>query len=462
MMTTDKAYILGLIIGGGIWGNAEDVLRIRFPFKQWGSYVDNPQRAGQISQDILKNVGPMFRAIYGLNVSYEASKGVWFVLCEGDTTDLQQDLSHYGIVCEGEIRKTASIDKIVPDLVDDNLKRRFIAGLADTIGSTKQSHRRFSDDKQMVSFEISGFQFSFVCALCNLLHSIKCYPDQILWNHPNFHTPLDPYSKKWKKGFKLRVYLDQYEKFGAFAFASKVLSVRENKKLESGENTAIPCETRSIHAPSISCVHCDENSSLLPETIRGGHYIHNRHVCAVLNCSHAPYSEVDKLIENAEDYINPFPVLVKGRQEEIQKIIDNHPIFKNRVYTPFDVKVSYLAEYEKQFGSLLYGDGKKSGYPIKKIMLAVTYLIAANNGQLNGSRPRGEMAKIIGEQLSRNPSTEVIIEKPDILTPLRISMGAYSTLIGPNNPAAYKKLITRCPNNKYKISVREITEDDIR
>lgn len=34
MMNTDKAYILGLIIGGGIWGNAEDIFKIRLPFKQ--------------------------------------------------------------------------------------------------------------------------------------------------------------------------------------------------------------------------------------------------------------------------------------------------------------------------------------------------------------------------------------------------------------------------------------------
>lgn len=31
-MNTDKAYILGLVIGGGVWGNAEDVFRIRLPF----------------------------------------------------------------------------------------------------------------------------------------------------------------------------------------------------------------------------------------------------------------------------------------------------------------------------------------------------------------------------------------------------------------------------------------------
>ena len=28
-MNTDKAYILGLIIGGGVFGNAEDVFRIK-------------------------------------------------------------------------------------------------------------------------------------------------------------------------------------------------------------------------------------------------------------------------------------------------------------------------------------------------------------------------------------------------------------------------------------------------
>lgn len=35
--------------------------------------------------------------------------------------------------------------------------------------------------------------------------------------------------------------------------------------------------------PSVTCVHCEENSELLPENIRGGHYLHNRHVCAVYN-----------------------------------------------------------------------------------------------------------------------------------------------------------------------------------
>ena len=461
MMNTDKAYILGLIIGGGIWGNAEDVFKIRLPFKQWGSYEANPKRAGEISRDVMKLVSPMFRVIYGISVSYDTSvSGVWNILCEGDLSALRSEWEAYGIRCEGEIRKHANISKIVPELVDDNLKRRFIAGLADTIGSTKRSHRRFNDDKQMVSFEISGFEFDFVCSLCKLLHSIGCYPDQILWNHPNFHCGSNPYDKRWKKGFKLRVYLDQYEKFGAFAFTSKVLSARENKKLETGENVAIPCDEREIKLPSVTCVHCDEGSPLLPDIIRGGHYLHNRHVCAVLSCDHAPYGEVNKLLANAQYCINPFPVLVKGRVSEIQTILESEPIYKNRTYRTISVKIADL--YGSSETDLLYSNGLGAGYPMNKVILALAYLVAAVTDQLNGLRPKGTKDKIISEYLKSNPDANVFIMRPDLFTPIVIQMGVYAALVGPDNPRVYKKLIQKCPDNPYKISVRAITEADLK
>ena len=118
-MDTDRAYLLGLMIGGGVFGNAEDVFRIRLPYKKWGSYIENPQRAGQIAGDILRKVGQMFRAIYNLSVQYETTAGgIWTILCEGDTTAVKDDLTHYGITCEGEIRGTANIGQVIPDLVD--------------------------------------------------------------------------------------------------------------------------------------------------------------------------------------------------------------------------------------------------------------------------------------------------------------------------------------------------------
>ena len=168
-MDTDKAYLLGLIIGGGVFGNAEDVFSIRLPYKKWGSYLENPQRAGEIAGDILRKVGQMFRAVYDLSVQYETTPGgTWTILCEGDTTLVKNDLMHYGIVCEGELRGNADISQVVLELVDDNLKRRFIAGLADTIGSMAKSQRRFTDEHQIISFESKGYNFKCGCDLCRL------------------------------------------------------------------------------------------------------------------------------------------------------------------------------------------------------------------------------------------------------------------------------------------------------
>jgi hypothetical protein len=76
-MNTDRAYLFGLIIGGGVFGDDGDILRIKLPFKKWGSYLENPQRVGQISRDIMNVVSPMFRNIYNMIVSFEATENIW-------------------------------------------------------------------------------------------------------------------------------------------------------------------------------------------------------------------------------------------------------------------------------------------------------------------------------------------------------------------------------------------------
>lgn len=462
-MNGDKAYLLGLVIGGGVWGNAEDIFRVRLPYKQWGSYEQNPQRAGLISKDILKVVGPMFKSIYDLNISYDTAKsGEWNILCEGDLSELINDLEHFGIKCEGELRKNVTIDKIIPELVDDNLKRRFIAGLADTIASTKQSHRRFNDDKQALSFEITGYRFDFVCSLCKLLHSISCYPDQILWNHPNFHCASNPYDMHWKKGFKLRVLADQYHEFGAFAFTSKAQASQQNRELEKSKNTAIPCEEKSVSATP-SCVHPAEHSEMLPTNIRDGHYLHNRHVCAVMNCEHAPCSEILELIQNAKNLINPFPILAKGTKKEIKDIVEQTPLYLERDYKEEVLNISKLYHiYKQNRHTLLWSANTISGYPINQIMQAVTYLIAASTNKLKGSRPKGKMDNIISDFLIEFPSDVVNISVPELLTPIILTKGDYAALVGPINPNVYEKLISIAPDNPYKIIVRQISEGDLK
>ena len=222
-MNTDKAYIMGLVVGGGCFSSNHKSFSIKLPYRQWGDYDKNPERAGMIANDILKVVKPLMNVEYKLDVSYTPGKE-WNIVCHGDTTDLIRDLQSFRIEPTSDLHKTADLQYLIASLSDTNMKKRFIAGVADTIGSMAPSHRRFTDDVQIVSFEISGFNYKYVCQLCNLLYQLGCVPDQILWQHPNMQSGTDSYYKYWKKGNKLRVTLDSFSTFGSLAFKSKTIA----------------------------------------------------------------------------------------------------------------------------------------------------------------------------------------------------------------------------------------------
>ena len=96
------------------------------------------------------------------------------------------------------------------------------------------------------------------------------------------------------------------------------------------------------------------------------------------------------------------------------------------------------------------------------MILAVTFLIAAQTGQLNGLRPKGSKDKIILEYIKCFSGSTVTIYLPEIMTPMILEMGDYAALVGPNNPKVYRRLIQTCKENKYKIKVRPITEEDLK
>lgn len=461
-MDTDRAYLLGLIIGGGVFGNAEDVFRIHLPFKKWGSYTKNGERAKEIINDILKKISPTFRAIYGLTVQYETTQsGDWDILCEGDITSVKNDLAQYGIECEGEMRGNADISKIIDSLFDDNLKRRFIAGLVDTIGSMSPSHRRFTNEHQTVSLEFKGYNYKVICDLCNLLYSVGCIPDQITWNHPNIHCTNNPYYKQWNKGFKIRILLDQYANFGAFAFRAKAQALNENRSLQKETHSAERCEEREIHVTP-STVHPAENDLRLPNIIRNGHYLNSKHFCVVMGCEHAPYGKICECFSQLGNYVIPFPILCKDTFANIEKIIKNDELMANRKYSVHIAKVSALvAQYNNNISTLLYGTSSANGYPLNDVLQAVAYIIA-DDIELNGTRVKGSFENMLKTHLNDNSELCVEIHKPDLLTPLVIVGNGRAALVGAKNPEVYEKLVNRDPNNKYKLLVRKITEEDLR
>jgi hypothetical protein len=237
----------------------------------------------------------------------------------------------------------------------------------------------------------------------------------------------------------------------------------ENLELqENAEGFSGPCEQHGISA-SYSCVHPDENSPVLPPEIRGGHYIHHKHVCAVLGCEHTPYDEIRRCINEAENYISPFTIMTKDNFATIKNIIDKSPLLKNRKYSIQEIKLKDTYRMFKNNPHMLFmGDKKTTGYPLSEIIQGITYLIAAQTGNLNGKRPKGNFVDIIETALSSSPTIAFTFKIPDLLTPLLISNETHAVLIGARNPSVYKKLIRFDDKNPYKIIIRDIAEDDLK
>lgn len=280
------------------------------------------------------------------------------------------------------------------------------------------------------------------------------------WNHPNIHCTSDPYYQQWNKGFKLRILLDQYAQFGAFAFRTKAETLNENRRLQRQTHTAENCEERDFHITP-STVHPAENDDRLPEEIKGGHYIHFRHFCAVLGCEHAPCEKIRNCFSQLGDIVIPFPILCKDTNQRIEEIINNDTLLANRQYRVEHILISHLlSQYNYNPDMLVWGTNGNNGYPISEIVQAIAYVIADEN-ELFGKRPKGYLS-IIERHINLEPETTVEVRIPDLLTPLVVLDNGRGALIGARNPEVYRRLITVDPNNQYKLLVRPITEEDLR
>jgi hypothetical protein len=443
-INTDKAYILGLIVGGGrIDGKT---LQISLPYKKWGDLAIEPSRAGGIAKDILLRLNPILSATYNINVSYTISTD-WKIRCTEITESLLYDLQQLGLPLAGEMRLEANLKQLTKFLVTDEHKKRFMAGLVDTVGSLAETHRRFTNEFQIISFEFKGQNFELVADVAEILFSIDCPPDQILWNHPNQHSGNCRYYKSWNKGFKIRVALNDYIFRGTFVFESKKDSAVQNQKMHKADINIK--KTQTIREPNRTTLHIDQDARRLPLNIQGGLFIHNSHFNCVLGMVSGIENGIKDLIKKPELYFCPFTCLTKGTTQDITKIIQSEDYLSKTKYTNKKHIISTIFDLEKQGLRLLFGKSKQDGFPINLILQALAYVIAASKGHVIGKRVKGEYRDL----LLQNINTVVDIYIPDKGTCIKIIHGEYASLVGYINNDFNKQLIKKVEG--YKIYIRE-------
>lgn len=439
MLTTDKAYIFGLMVGGAQIGASS--FSIRLPYKKWGDIGHNTGRAAEIMNDIINVLNPIMDATYG--ITFVPHYGTdWRLNSNSFPTSLRDDLKKYGLESSGELRTNSSINKLVPSLISFQHKQKFITGLIDTVGSLASSHRRFVDSFQVVSFEFKGQNFGLVSEVYSLLESMKIPVDQVLWNHPNQHSTLCKYYKSWKKGFKIRVSLQDYLLQGGFVFKAKKLSADENSKLNSNNASAI---SKPSKIQGRVTVHVDQNTDWLPSHLRGLIFPHQLWFNIAQGLSVA--ANAKKLISKTapETQFCPFTILTKRTTSEIENIINSDEVLKHEQFDTYNLDIEKMvAAFEENTSLLLFGKSNADGFPINFILQAAAFASLSTLGEnIKGNRVLGNYHTNLCELIStgRIEATNLTVSIPKRGTALKITSGNHSSLVGYTNNSFNRSLV---------------------
>jgi hypothetical protein len=380
-----KAYILGLLVGGGKID--KDVFVIDLPFKKWGM---EPSRMNNIATDILTKICQYFNTTYNFHVTYEIGSNKWLIkpMPNANIDELKKDLGYLKLPTSGFLLAKADLSFAKKELKGVSIES-FLSGIFDTRASLTLSHRRFTDDAPVVSIEIPGStkNFKFVVQLCSWLTDLGSTTDQILYNHPNQHSASDPEYRGWKKGFKIRFLVRSFLAQHSFALQSKSVDITMIEKHQKREEQT-PCFLRKLKKPSPVTVHSDQDSSDLPIEVRNKIFFHYHHFCAVMGCPHAPIEEIKKIIFQKESLINFYPRLSKDKKDKLLKqlvLIKNTDFPENVIVSNEGIVKNILSDEKLQDFS-----GIEQG---------IAYLFA---NPLKGKRHTGNMNEIINSCLDCN------------------------------------------------------------
>ncbi len=401
MLNQDQAYVLGLLVGGGIIANNTFVIDL--PLKRWG---EDPQRMSQIARDILTSIRSKFTRAYSCHVDFTILNNRWRINPAGSCNldNITNHLSSLNLPTSGFLLNSADLST-VKDRLSSTIAGIFLSGIFDTRASLTAAHRRFTMEAPVVSIEIPGStkNFKFVVQLCSWLTSLGSITDQILYNHPCQHSSTNPYYRNWKKGFKIRFLVKSFLATHSFALKAKAIDIQELERLQI-RTEQVPCPDRSSSHASLISIHQDINSDDLPGELKGKLFFHYHHICAAMGCPYAPLDHIRNMARNYREYVSFFPLLVKN--PDFDTLEQQYNDILLQYFDSHDTSRYRLSVQEVIDNPLL------EGYPEKENGLAFLF---AN--ELNGNRHRGSKDKIIHENIDKNVDVKYIVgtEKPPVL-----------------------------------------------
>ena len=288
----DMAYLFGLITGRGTINDSGGLKQIiiSFPYKSLEATgvikKFNQRDKILISLDYIVNqigelVGESPRKIPGettVDIIIDSHKNS--LLWRNITAFTHKKKSFMDIEIHPEILAASEV-----------IKKEFIRGIAD-VTAYARSGNVFIDGRHRIYFEIHNANWKMPIQLCTLLQSEPlCIPVQTIdWGHPNIRNG---YAKEyeagrkiaWSREHQLKVFAEYFESIG-FRIAHKNEILKEmadfNRSKYPNRKPKLCSPPKQIRKQKVN--HPEEQSSRLPEELRGRHLDAYWQVCKELGC----------------------------------------------------------------------------------------------------------------------------------------------------------------------------------
>jgi hypothetical protein len=272
-LSEDIAYLLGLIVGKGVFVVDGQVRRlvITFPYKNllaegYKHVYDKPLELSNSLDSVVNRIRK-----YGFNVAKESdNKNDISLIIIWNQEDLSWQILKYLLNDEFTDFHSFRIPKAIFES-DREVQKEFLRGYFDTTGHIRKSNSAFGkEDQHRVYLEVDQRNWLLIPDLVMLLGNVGVSIHTIDFGHPNFR---DPEFKKasgfWAKEHQLKIYANQFSKIGSYIKHKdevlKELAEKNSPGLGEGDNER---GSRS----KIKSPNPEEGSEKLPDFLRGKHF----------------------------------------------------------------------------------------------------------------------------------------------------------------------------------------------
>lgn len=279
-LTTDIAYLLGLITGRGEIQYNNDVKKIIIDFEFKSLVSKSITRIFDQKLHIQTSLDPVVTRLQriGINVQKIISEKISIVL-----TWQYEEISWLFIKFLINGTRFSYHDFHIPtpifETTEDN-KKEFLRGLSDVTCYVRNANRD-QRGRHRVYIEITNRNWYLPTQICKLVQSIDVPIQYIGYGHPNIRGGS---GTSWAKEHQIKIYAEDFEKIGFYiSHKNEALLELANFNKLNFKNKQALCDG-TISRIKTKDNHISEKHEKLPIEINGMHFDSFKQICGCLGC----------------------------------------------------------------------------------------------------------------------------------------------------------------------------------